>query len=766
MSKISVISYPRIGAQRELKKWTESYFSHQLSADVLQKNAAELRARHWSYQREHRVDFIPSNDFSFYDTMLDTAFLLNAIPERYRQLALNPLDTYFAMAKGYQERNRDVKALPLRKWFNTNYHYLVPTLEAGMELKLNSAKPFLEYQEALSLGIETKPVLIGPFTFLKLAKVEMEQYDYVAAISGVYREIFARFNALHVQWVQLDEPALVTDLTPEEVQLFEAIYQSLLPHKLNLHILLQTYFGDVRDVYQQLMALDFDGIGLDFAEGSQNMDLITANGFPAGKLLFAGVINGKNIWVNDFRATLTTLERLAGAIDRKQLVLSTSCSLLHLPYSLQSERHLQPGHRKQLAFAEEKLEELRTIAALWELADYQTDPRLAANTAIIAAKKNDPANEIPAIREQVASLSETDFIRNPPFSERRTVQRAWLKLPLLPTTTIGSFPQTSEVRKLRRSYRDGAINAEQYQAAIGEMIAATVRLQDEIGLDVLVHGEFERNDMVEYFGENLSGFLFTNNGWVQSYGTRCVKPPIIFGDVRRTKPITVDTIHYAQSLTTKPVKGMLTGPVTILNWSFPREDLDLREIAYQIAWAIRAEVLDLEAAGIRIIQIDEAAFREKLPLRKTDWDSYFDWAIRAFRLTHTAVLPETQIHTHMCYSEFAAIIPAIAALDADVFTFEAARSDLSILDALNSCGFPMETGPGIYDIHSSRVPGKEELKEILRQMLVKIPREKLWVNPDCGLKTRGMEETLASLSNLTAAAQELREELADDPESD
>ncbi len=762
MSKISVIGYPRIGAQRELKKWTESYFSGKLSGEALQKNAAELRARHWSCQREHRIDFIPANDFSFYDTMLDTAFLLNAVPERYRQLDLDPLDTYFAMAKGYQERNRDVKALPLRKWFNTNYHYLVPALEAGMEFKLNGDKPFLEYQEALALGIATKPVLIGPFTFLKLAKVESGQPlqdDYAAAIGGVYREIFARFNALDVPWVQLDEPALVTDLTPEEIQRFETIYRDLLPHKQKLRILLQTYFGDVRDVYRPLMALDFDGIGLDLVEGGRNLDLIAANGFPADKLLFAGVIHGKNIWVNDYRATLTTLERLAGQVERERIVLGTSCSLLHLPYSLEHEKHLLPEHRKQLAFAEEKLEELQEIAALWDEADYHKDPRLIANAAILAAKKDDPASEVPAVREQVASLTEADFVRKPAFNERRTIQRARLKLPLLPTTTIGSFPQTPAVRKLRRSYRDGAIDAAQYDAAIREMIAGAVRLQEEIGLDVLVHGEYERNDMVEYFGENLSGFLFTDNGWVQSYGTRCVKPPIIFGDVRRTKPITVATIHYAQSLTAKPVKGMLTGPVTILNWSFPREDRALREIAYQIALAIREEVLDLEAAGIRIIQIDEAAFREKLPLRKADWDSYFDWAIRAFRLTHTAVRPETQIHTHMCYSEFAAIIEAIMALDADVFTFEAARSDLSILDALNACGFPMETGPGVYDIHSPRVPGQEEIKAILRRMLTKIPREKLWVNPDCGLKTRGTEETLASLINLTAAARELRQEL-------
>jgi 5-methyltetrahydropteroyltriglutamate--homocysteine methyltransferase len=762
MSKLSVIGYPKIGAQRELKKWTEDYFAGKISAAELQKNAAGLRERHWICQKEHLIGFVPSNDFSFYDTMLDTAFLLNAIPARYQALGLNPLDTYFAMAKGYQEQGRDVKALPLKKWFNTNYHYLVPTLEEDMKFKLNGEKPFVEYREALALGIKTKPVLIGPFTFLKLAKLESgrrKAYDYAEAITGVYLDILAQFQKLNVQWVQLDEPALVSDLTPDEIDLFETIYRRLLPHKQNLHILLQTYFGDIRDVYQQVMALEFDGIGLDFVEGKRNIDLITAYGFPATKLLFAGLVNGKNIWINDYRATMAILDQLSGQMDRDQIVLNTSCSLLHLPYSVKFENRLMPEYRKHLAFAEEKLEELLEIALIWNSDDYRMDSRFIANSALIAAKKEDHVNRIPEIRERVAGLTEVDFTRKPDFPERRAAQRARFNLPLLPTTTIGSFPQTPEVRKLRRSYRDGAITAAQYNIAIREKIADVVRLQEEIGLDVLVHGEYERNDMVEYFGENLSGFLFTENGWVQSYGTRCVKPPIIFGDVRRTKPITVDTITYAQSLTAKPVKGMLTGPVTILNWSFPREDLSLREIAYQIGLSIRKEVMDLEAAGIRIIQIDEAAFREKLPLRKEDWNDYFDWALRAFRLTHATVKPETQIHTHMCYSEFETIIKEIMALDADVFTFEAARSDLSILDALKASSFLMETGPGVYDIHSPRIPGKDEIKKILTHMMQKIDLKKLWVNPDCGLKTRNMEEIVASLQNMVQAAKELRESL-------
>jgi 5-methyltetrahydropteroyltriglutamate--homocysteine S-methyltransferase len=767
MSKLSVIGYPRIGAQRELKKWTEDYFAGKLSAEELQKNAAGLRQHHWLCQKEHGVDFIPSNDFSFYDTALDTAFLLNAIPARYQALGLNPLDTYFAMAKGYQEHGRDVKALPLKKWFNTNYHYLVPALEEDMELKLHGEKPFAEYREALAFEISTKPVLIGPFTFLKLAKVESgrkQAYEYAEAITGVYQDILAQFNLLGTQWLQLDEPALVSDLAPDEIDLFETIYRKLLPNKQRLHILLQTYFGDIRDVYQQVMALDFDGVGLDFVEGTQNIDLITTNGFPAGKLLFAGLINGKNIWINDYRATLKILDQLAGQVDRDQIVLNTSCSLLHLPYSVKFEHRLKPEYRRYLAFAKEKLEELRKIARIWNSGDYRRDPEFIANSALVEAKKSEPTSQIPEIRNQVAQLTENDFTRKPAFPERHAIQQARLDLPLLPTTTIGSFPQTLEVRNLRRSYREEKTTTAQYDAIIKTMIAKVIRLQEEIGLDVLVHGEYERNDMVEYFGENLSGFLFTENGWVQSYGTRCVKPPIIFGDVRRTKPITIDTITYAQSLTSKPVKGMLTGPVTILNWSFPREDLSLGDIAYQIGLAIRKEVMDLEAAGIGIIQIDEAAFREKLPLRKEDWNDYFDWAIRAFRLTHASVRPETQIHTHMCYSEFEAIIKEIMALDADVFTFEAARSDLALLNALNESSFQMGAGPGIYDIHSPRIPEKDEIKGILANMLRKIDFGKLWVNPDCGLKTRKMEETVASLQNMVQAAKELREKLPIEPQ--
>jgi 5-methyltetrahydropteroyltriglutamate--homocysteine methyltransferase len=761
MSKLSVIGYPRIGAQRELKKWTEGYFAGKLSGEELQKNIAGLRERHWATQREKGIDFIPSNDFSFYDSMLDMAFLLNVIPERYQKLNLNPLDTYFAMAKGYQDQTHDVKALPMKKWFNTNYHYIVPALEEGLTAKLNGDKPFREYQEALALGIKTKPVFIGPFTFLKLAKVESgkNSFDYSEPFVNVYQQILDRFDALHADWIQFDEPSLATDLTADEIHWFAAIYRILLHRKKNLRILLPTYFGDIHDVYNSVISLDFDGIGLDLAEGEQNIELIAKNGFPKDKLLFAGVVNGKNIWINDYQKTLQKLGRIAEKIDRERIVLSTSCSLLHVPYSVSFETCLEPQFRKHLAFAEEKLTELKEIAILWNEADYTQSETFMKNSRLIAGKLESDECRATEIREKIKRLTEDDFARNPPFEKRIAQQMSRLKLPLLPTTAIGSFPQTAEVRRLRKTYHNGDITWGQYNDAIKQKIADVIRLQEDIGLDVLVHGEYERNDMVEYFGENLAGFLFTQNGWVQSYGTRCVKPPIIFGDISRTHPITVDYIAYAQSLTTKPVKGMLTGPVTILNWSFVREDLPLQDIAYQIALAIKAEVADLEAKGIGIIQIDEAALREKLPLRKTDWENYLDWAIRAFRLTHAAVKPETQIHTHMCYSEFGEIIEEIAAMDADVITFEAAKSDLSILEALHACAFKPATGPGVYDIHSPRVPGKEEIKEILRKILQQIDLDKLWVNPDCGLKTRGMEETIASLRNMTAAARELREEL-------
>jgi 5-methyltetrahydropteroyltriglutamate--homocysteine methyltransferase len=760
MQKISVTGYPRIGARRELKKWVEGYFEGKLTKEDLLRNSAELRKRQWLLQKEKGIDFIPSNDFSFYDTFLDTAHMLGVVPERYGKLGLDRLDTYFAMAKGYQAGQHDVKALPMKKWFNTNYHYLVPTIGEECEFRLSGSKPMEEYSEALAAGIRTKPVIIGPLTFLKLSGISgkgKKYSDYADSILCAYKQLLHKLAELGAELVQIDEPILVTDLSSEDVSCFTNLYKSLLTEKGGTKVLLQTYFGDIRDVYNEVMALDFDAVGLDFVEGEKNISLIKENGFPENKLLFAGVVNGKNIWINPYQKTLETLNLLGKHVDRERIVLSTSCSLLHAPYTVKNENRLEERFVKHLAFADEKLDELRELSELWACGDYTQDERYVRNTLNIMEKKANKEFLDEIVREDVASLIDDDFTRHPPFEERIKIQKERLKLPVFPTTTIGSFPQTLEVRKLRKAYKSSEITEEQYKEGIRAKIGETIRLQEEIGLDVLVHGEYERNDMVEYFGENLSGFLFTENGWVQSYGTRGVKPPIIFGDVKRIQPITVDYIAYAQSLTDRPVKGMLTGPVTILNWSFPREDLSLREIAYQIALAIRQEVKDLEAKDIKIIQIDEAALREKLPLRREDRHTgYLNWAIKAFRLVQAYVRPQTQIHTHMCYSEFKDMMAEIEEMDADVITFEAAKSDLSLLDVLKESHFRPEVGPGVYDIHSPRVPDREEIKEILVKMVSRLDKEKVWVNPDCGLKTRGLEETAASLKNMVAAAKELR----------
>lgn len=741
--KTSIIGYPRIGSHRELKFWTEGYFKGEISADTLQANAKKLRREQWALQAQKGIDFIPSNDFSFYDGMLDTVFLLNVIPKRYKSLGLDTLSTYFAMARGYQEKNGDVKALSMRKWFNTNYHYMVPEIDDDTKINLSGDKIFIEYREALSYGIKTKPVIVGGFTFLKLAKYKGEKKlnSFVDDIINAYINIFNELNRLGAEWVQIDEPVLVTDLNYDDVKIFAKIYTELLKSKGNLKILLQTYFGDIRDCYNEAVGLDFDGFGFDFIEGKQALDLIKTNSFPKGKILFTGVLNGKNIWKNNYNKTLNTLDELAGYVNRDNIIINTSCSLLHVPYTVQNEEKLDKAY---FAFAQEKLDELSQLSELFG------DKKLIKNTVKITSADD-------AVNQRLDSLTEKDFTRLPSFDERRKIQSEFFKLPLLPTTTIGSFPQTADVKANRSKLKKGEITLAQYKDNVKNKIAQCIKIQEEIGIDVLVHGEFERNDMAEYFGENLSGFLFTQNAWVQSYGTRCVKPPIILSDVSRSKPITVEYSVFAQSLTDKPVKGMLTGPVTILNWSFPREDISLRDMAFQIALAIRDEVLELEANGIHIIQIDEAALKEKLPLRRDDWHSeYLDWAIPAFRLVHSGVNPITQIHTHMCYSEFEEIMKDIDEMDADVISFEASRSHLSIVDAINKNNFKTAVGPGVYDIHSPRVPSAEEITAAITAMLGKIKAEKLWINPDCGLKTRGEAETIPSLQNLVEAARQIR----------
>ena len=729
--KTSVIGFPRIGTLRELKFASEKYFRKEISEEQLKETAKELRKTHWNMQKNARIDFISSNDFSFYDTVLDTAVLLNIIPKRYKELDLSEIDTYFAMARGYQGEHGDVKALAMKKWFNTNYHYIVPETEDDTKIKLSGDKLWNEYAEADEIGIKTKPMLTGAYTMLKLCRYtgNKSEKDYVCDIIAAYKELLQTCGKKQIAWVQFDEPSLVLDMDDSDKALFHQIYDELLAVETDTKVLLQTYFGDIRDIYEEVIKMPFAGIGLDFIEGKQTCDLVSKYGFPKDKVLFAGVVNGKNIWKNHYDKTLKVLSGLRErGIDT---VISTSCSLLHVPYTLENEEKLSKEYTAYFSFAKEKLVELSELGKLADSKNYAEYDIFEKNHKLFSGSRDCTNKDV---RNRLSKVCESDYVRLPKRSERQKIQKEEFKLPKFPTTTIGSFPQTKDVKANRSAFKRGEKTEQEYVDFNKKKIAECVKWQEEIGIDVLVHGEYERNDMVEYFGESLGGFLFTQKAWVQSYGTRCVKPPIIWGDVYRNKPITVEWSVYAQSLTKKIMKGMLTGPVTILNWSFPREDISIKDSISQIALAIRDEVLDLEANGIKVIQIDEAALREKLPLRKTDWyKEYLDFAIPAFRLTHSGVKPETQIHTHMCYSEFTDIIPAID-------------------------DFETEVGPGVYDIHSPRVPSVEEITNVLKIMLTKIDSDKLWVNPDCGLKTRGMKESDASLRNMVCAAKKIRKE--------
>ena len=752
--KTAVIGFPRIGALRELKFSSEKYFRKEITEEELLETGRTLRKTHWKIQKEAGIDFISCNDFSYYDGILDAAVMCGIIPKRYQELNLSELDTYFAMARGYQGEAGDVKALAMKKWFNTNYHYIVPEVEDDTVISFSGKKLLSEFEEAKELGISVKPVVPGAYTLLKLCRYTGTKTaeDFADDVILAYKELLKLCDKNEVSWIQFDEPSLVFDMTEQDLALFRMIYSEILPSAQSCQVLVQTYFGDVRDVYQDLIQLPFAGVGLDFVEGKQTKKLIEQYGFPKDKILFAGLVNGKNIWKNHYKETLQALQELKE--KGIHTVLSTSCSLLHVPYTIEQEKELSDEYKKHFAFAKEKLSELRDLKALAEDENFLSSVLLKANESLFLEGRDCVKEEV---KNRLKQVKDEDYVRTPARKERQKRQKEVLGLPIFPTTTIGSFPQTKDVKANRSAYRRGEKTKEEYVAFNREKISECIRWQEEIGLDVLVHGEYERNDMVEYFGESLGGFLFTKLGWVQSYGTRCVKPPIIWGDVYRDEPITVDWSVFAQSQTDKIMKGMLTGPVTILNWSFPREDISIEESMMQIAFVIRDEVLDLEKNGIRMIQIDEAALREKLPLRKSYWYSeYLDFAIPAFRLTHSGVKPETQIHTHMCYSEFNDIIKAIDDMDADVITFEASRSDLQILDALRDNHFETEVGPGVYDIHSARVPSVEEIVTALKGMLEKIEPDKLWVNPDCGLKTRGVKETDASLRNMVAAAKKIR----------
>ncbi|BDR53088.1 5-methyltetrahydropteroyltriglutamate--homocysteine methyltransferase [Bombiscardovia nodaiensis] len=763
----SLVGFPRIGAGRELKRVIERYWKGQASIEQVRQVAADLRSKHWRLQADRGIDLIASNDFSYYDQMLDTAILLGLVPARYRNLGLGAEDTLFAMGRGYQGPQGDVTALPMKKWFTTNYHYLVPEIEESAQVKLSSSKPFDEYLEARALGIETKPVLIGPYTFLKLARGpqgEVLHYDagLIDAVAAVYAQVLRRFIELGAQWVQLDEPYLVLDKEEGDISLFKGLYARILPARSSsqgsVKLLLQTYFGHVGDCYETLKLQGFDAIGLDLVEGrDENLAALNRYGVSEGTTIVAGVVNGRNIWRNNYATSLGLIDAVRQVTPR--LALSSSCSLLHVPFSLEGENGLDETVQAHIAFAVEKVGELEELAQLADAgeSDRRESQVLAANQALFDGKR---VQADAAVAARIAGLKAEDYARQPERAQRQELQRTELGLPLLPTTTIGSFPQTREIRAERARLRKGEISQAEYDRYIADCIDQVIAKQEQIGLDVLVHGEFERNDMVEYFGQHLKGFLFTQGAWVQSYGTRCVKPPIVWGDISRAEPITVRWSSYAQSQTQHLVKGMLTGPVTILNWSWPREDVSHELQTQQLSLAIRDEVLDLEAAGIRVIQIDEAALREKLPLRRSDWHThYLNWAIPAFRLVHSGVKATTQIHTHMCYSEFNDIITDIDAMDADVISFEASRSDLTVLDAIQAAHFETEAGPGVYDIHSPRIPSQVEMEDRIRLILSKMDVSKVWINPDCGLKTRGEAETWPSLEHMVAAARVVRAEL-------
>ncbi|MEA2586071.1 MAG: 5-methyltetrahydropteroyltriglutamate--homocysteine methyltransferase [Thermomicrobiales bacterium] len=759
MAIATIPGYPRIGANRELKWALEGYWAGKRTAADLEQTAHEVRQANWSAQIAAGLDLVPINDFSLYDHVLDTAALVGAVPYRYGWTDETvDLDTFFAMARG-RTGARPARAMDMTKWFDTNYHYLVPEFLPGQRFRLATDKPFAELAEARDAGVPAKPTLLGPITFLLLGKGTedgVEPLSLLDALLPVYADVIQRLAEGGAEWIQLDEPALVLNRTPAELAAVERAYAALAEVKGTAKLLVQTAYGHVGEAYQTLIGLPIDGIGFDFVRGPENLDLIERHGFPADKWLAAGVVDGRNVWVNDLAASLDLLDRVQAQVPSERLMVSASCSLLHVPYDVRVEENLDPTVRTWLAFAEQKLEEIVALTRAVNEGREAIADRLEANAQLLAERRRSPLRHNPAVQDRLAGISTAEQERTSPYPARAAAQQERLKLPLLPTTTIGSFPQTSALRATRRRFESGEIDGETYNRFLDGQIREVVRWQEELGLDVLVHGEPERNDMVQYFGEQLEGFAFTHHGWVQSYGSRCVRPPIVYGDVRRPGPMTVRWATFAQSLTARPVKGMLTGPVTILNWSFVRDDQPRAETCRQIALAIRDEVADLDAVGIATIQIDEPALREGLPLRRADWDAYLAWATASFRLAASAARDETQIHTHMCYSEFGDIIDAIAALDADVISIENARSDNELLRVFRHHGYDKGIGPGVYDIHSPRVPSKEEIVANLHATLRVLDPTQLWVNPDCGLKTRRWEEVRPALENMVAAARELR----------
>ena len=750
------LGFPRIGSHREMKKAVEAYWRGELSQSQLLETGQQLQQQNWALQAQAGLDLIVVGDFSWYDHVLDHSVMLGCIPERFGEgtQAFN-LDTYFCMARGQAPNGQEATACEMTKWFNTNYHYIVPEFRAGQTFHLASERLFDTVSQALKLGYKVKPTLLGPLSFLWLGKTKGDDFnklELLDALLPVYERILAQLQAQGVEWVQIDEPILVLDLPEPWKAAYQTVYQRL--HKPKLKLLLTSYFGGLGDQIELACTLPVNGLHIDVcSDPKQLTDVLAA--LPHDKILSVGIVSGRNIWRTDLRQALATLQPIAKAIGQR-LWIAPSCSLLHVPVDLDNESVLDPELKSWLAFAKQKVIEVAQLCRALNQGEAVIVRALTQNHAAIASRKNSSKTRNSTVRARVANLTVGFEKRQNPYLLRAKSQKQALKLPSVPTTTIGSFPQTKEIRQIRRDYRVGKIAQATYESRIQAHISEVVAKQEALGLDVLVHGEAERNDMVEYFGELLAGFAFTRNGWVQSYGSRCVKPPIIYGDVYREGPMTVKWSQYAQSLTKRPMKGMLTGPVTILFWSFVRDDQPKADTCSQIALALRDEVTDLEAAGIGIIQIDEPAFREGLPLRRKDWQSYLAWAVRCFRIASGGAKDETQIHTHMCYSEFNDIIEAIARLDADVISIESSRSDMKLLEAFKGFNYPNEIGPGVYDIHSPRIPSVDEMTELLKKALDTIPVERLWVNPDCGLKTRNWAEIESSLINIVTAAKNIR----------
>ena len=759
--KTTLLGHPRIGGHRELKKACESFWSGKINESALQKTAYDLKKQNWLQQQELGIDVIPSNDFSFYDQVLDTCLTFGCIPKRYKVIdKSNYLELYFAMARGLQKENIDVTAMEMTKWFDTNYHYIVPEFEKEQNFNFFSKKIIEEYKEALALGIKTKPVLIGPVTFLLQGKEKesgFHRLDLLDKLLPVYFEVIKELIDLGVEYIQFDEPCLALNLSKKEQHGIIKTYKLISKKFPTLKVFLANYFDCYGENLNVALQLPVDTLHLDLVRcPSQLNDILESKYFNPKTKLSLGVVDGRNIWKNDFEATIKTIEKASKRLNPENLWIASSCSLLHTPYDLDLETILEPEIKQWLAFAKQKIEE---IVSLKHLLKDENDGYLhlfEENKLANLTKKSSKLIHNDSVKTRISNLKLSDSHRESIFSTRQGLQKQALHLPVFPTTTIGSFPQTKEVRSWRLKFKKGTLSQQEYDDLIAKEIEDSIRFQEEIGLDVLVHGEFERNDMVEYFGEQLQGFAFSNYGWVQSYGSRCVKPPILFGDVSREHPMTVKWSEYAQSLTDIPVKGMLTGPVTILQWSFVRNDQPREITCNQIALAIRDEVTDLEKAGLKIIQIDEPAIREGLPLREEEWKNYLNWAVKAFRISASGVQNQTQIHTHMCYSEFNDIIASISDMDADVITIETSRSEMELLDVFVDFKYPNEIGPGVYDIHSPRVPSLEEIENLLTKAKNVLPKEHIWVNPDCGLKTRDWPETRDALKNLVTAAKNLR----------